>query len=284
MILLFLAVFVLAGVVVAYNQFFLDKVSEDPKDLFHDALIANLAQDAATCTVDRRDGEETQQLTVQLDLTTKTDARSLLTVKTSDTTVQTEELAVGKDDYLRYTKVSTTATNRQGERPDYSKLINKWIKTDTKKPAELHQLTALGGCVVPLVKLPTLSESSLSREIKSDAVFKADFAKSEKAEMDKRIVRKYPVTIPAEAYVKYMRAVGQAAGLPMLDSLKVADFSDKQARKAVFSVDTKTGRLVHIQFTDEIRSVKFDSYDAIPELKAPAKSITNDEARKLLGQ
>lgn len=281
-----MAVFVIAGVVVGYSVFIQDKVATEPKELFHDALIRNLSEDAVTCTVNQIQSGTTQNLTIQMDLASKTNARSVLTVDNADATVQTEEIVVSSGDYLRYTKVTTktNSTNPTAKKPDYSRLLGKWIKTDGTKPPELFDQTALGGCVVPLVHLPTLSESSLSRQINADKVFVPNYAKSELAEVNKTMVRNYNVTIQPKEYVAFMKEIGKAGGLKLLDKLNTAEFANRVPRNAIFSVDTKTGRIIQIQFTDESRTVTFKDYGKVPDLQAPSKVMTNKEAAKLIAQ
>jgi hypothetical protein len=62
------------------------------------------------------------------------------------------------------------------------------------------------------------------------------------------------------------------------------NYSGKAARKADFYVDTNTGRLVRIEFTDESRQVVFSDFGKVPQLTQPQNTMTNAQASKLVGQ
>jgi hypothetical protein len=276
------AVLTIAAALVGYNSFFRDKVSSDPKELFHQALISNLSENGITCTVTQTESGTKQQLIVQLDIASKRNAHSALSVDTSDTSVQTEEIVVQSGNYLRYTGFKTTATGQGADAPDYTPIVNQWIKADRSKPSQLYEQTALGGCVVPLAKLPTLSQSSLSRQIESDTVFVTNFASTEQADLQGQRVRRYSVQIMPEPYAAYMREVATAAGLQSLQKVDAAEFANKTPREAIFSVNITSGRLVDIEFTDQTRTVRFSDFGKIPELKVPSKVLTNAEANTLV--
>jgi len=282
MLILFFAIVVLVVAGIGVNALVHRSITTDPKQLFDNALNQNLSGKAVTCTVATSKSGTAQTLAVQLDLAGKTNAHSLMTITTDGSTVQTEEIVVKAGDYLRYTKVASAVKNADGKQPDFSKILNQWIKTDGKTAPQLFGLTALGGCVVPLANVSTTDKATLVSAVENGKVFVTDPSKSVVADLSGQPTRQYQVAIQPGPYVTYMQAVGKLYGLTNLQSLNISDYNTKTPRKAVFYVNTKTGRLVEIQFTDESRVVTFGDYGKTPELKAPAKTITNAQASKLV--
>jgi len=280
-ILFFAVVLVVIGLVI-FNIFFANRVSADPKQLFYDSITRDLSEKGVSCTVTKSESGTTQELAVQLDLASKTDAHSTLMVRTDGSTVRTEEVVLKSDDYLRYTQASAAAKDSSGKSADFSKIVGKWIKADKK--SSLFGMTSLGGCVVPLADVPTKDETALKVAIEKGEAFKADFANAATATIDNQPVRQYDVTIQPGPYVTFMQNVGSAYGLSDLKSLNIKDYDTKTPRKAIFSVNTKTGRLARIQFTDESRVVTFTDYGKIPQVSAPSTSITNKQAAQLVAQ
>ena len=282
MTLLLLAELMIGAGVLVYHRMTYGRISTDPKELYETALIRNLSETGVTCAITQGEEGTTKELVVALDVVSRVKAHSKLTVKTSDTTVQTEELAVGKDeDYIRYVKVDSSAANSEGRKIDYSKILGQWIKTEGDAP-RLYEQSALGGCVVPFAKLPTRSQMSLSQAIRSNKVFVADFDKVENGEINKEPVKIYTVNIAPEAYANYMQSVGKAAGLRLLEKVQSSQFADKKSRQARFSVSVKTGQLMRIQFMDESRSVTFAKYGEAPTVKRPQTWLTNAKATELM--
>ena len=282
MLILFFAIVVLAIAGVGINALVHRPLTTDPKQLFDNALNQNLSEKAVTCTVATSKSGTSQTLAVQLDLAGKTNARSVMTITTNGSSVQTEEIVVKAGDYLRYTKVVSNVKNADGKQPDFSKILNQWIKTDGKTPSQLFGLTALGGCVVPLADVSAVDRATLVSGVEKGKVYVTDYGKSTTGDLNGQPTRQYQVTIQPGPYVTYMQAVGKTYGLDNLQSINVNDYNSKTSRQAVFYVNTKTGRLVQIHFADESRVVSFSEYGKVPELKAPTKTITNAQASKLV--
>ena len=265
MLILFFAIVVLAIAGVGINALVHRPLTTDPKQLFDNALNQNLSEKAVTCTVATSKSGTSQTLAVQLDLAGKTKARSVMTITTNGSSVQTEEIVVKAGDYLRYTKVVSNVKNADG-----------------KTPSQLFGLTALGGCVVPLADVSAVDRATLVSGVEKGKVYVTDYGKSTTGDLNGQPTRQYQVTIQPGPYVTYMQAVGKTYGLDNLQSINVNDYNSKTSRQAVFYVNTKTGRLVQIHFADESRVVSFSEYGKVPELKAPTKTITNAQASKLV--
>jgi hypothetical protein len=283
MIILFFAVVLLVGVLGGITYLRGHSVSQDPQKLFYGSLERNLSEKGVTCSVSKSASGTTQALKVSLDLASKTDAHSFLTVSSQGTTVQTEEMVLKNADYLRYTSVKADTKSKAANGPDFSKILNKWIKPDQNN-STLFSSTVLGGCVVPLTALSTRDEGVITTIIEKGQAFKTDFTKTGTTRIAGEPVRQYHVTIQAVPYVTLMQAVGKAYGLDNLKQLNIKDYDSKKPRQAIFSVDTGTGRLAQIQFTDETRVVEFRDYGKVPQLTAPAKTISNKEASKLVAR
>lgn len=237
---------VLAALTVWYKNIY-----SDPRRVFDAMLENSLRTSSVTKRITQNDQNQSLEQTIRLQtgethlVQGMTDLRQkgLASAK-----VITESVGTPTDDFVRYRSIETDQKRDDGSSLDFSKVIGIWGTTEAggKTSGELYNETVLG--VIPLGNLPEAKRQELLSLARTLDVYKVEYAKVNRTSANGRPVYEYTVKVLPEAYVAFLKAYAEAAGLTHLRNIRSSDYENATPLEFKVVVDIMSRRLHSVDF------------------------------------
>lgn len=251
----------------------------DPEGLFYDALESALSQSGLTCIIDQTANGQQSHQAISLDLASRSNAKATVIVTQNGASAQTEQLAIGGTEYIRYIRLSAT----KGSPPkDFSKALNVWAKQPQHPGGGLYGGAALGSCVLPMADLNGTERQKVMTQLRKGDAFVTNFAASKQQQSDQGTQRVYDVKVQPGPYVSLMKQLGGITRLSTLDQLDTEAYAQRSAANLRFYIDSRSARVEHIDTVGAHRIVRFMDYGKRPQVSVPKPVVTTEELTKLL--
>lgn len=265
------ALLVLVGVSVVWWQSFYTT----PQRAFEDMLRNNLTTSSVTKKLTTQSGQTSAVQRVNLQLGSTNASRWTATIDAGSANASTESIGTPDAGYVRYTHIEPL---KQTEEP----IINVWAKS-TDKSSELNNLFANGlldmssAPVPPIGNVSEPNRSKLLNFANTKKVFKPNYAKVTKSEINGRTVYNIPVDVALAPYIQLMQGFAHAYGLKNIDNLNAATYQYAKPVAITISVDKISHQMVRIIYPTTGFSETFSDYGIAHEVQLPAKTISEAE-------
>lgn len=268
----------LSGLAYCYNIV----VMQSPRRVFYDALSGNLDLKGVMCTVSKSSSGQSSDQQLWLDLKGTRTTLVTTTLSQNGTKVTTQDINTQGADYVRYTRVATNAKDKAGKSLDVSKILNVWAKKSESANTPMLGQVALGGCIVPLVSVPTDKQAAFSKQLSQGIIFQTDFSKSTYHWRFDEPYREYTVTVDPDQYIPFMKQVDQAYGLHALDKVSSSNYQQKTPQRLMFRIGAGSHRIQNIWYTDRSQTFTFSHYDERPYVAIPVHTISITDLQQRL--
>lgn len=259
-------------------------IHNDPTRVFNGMLENSLRLKGVTRHVTQTGlGQDVSQWTqLNLGAVQKAESRTELT-QTGDIEAEVETQSIGTpyEDFVRYTSIETSQTGADGQKLDFSTILNIWGSNNATPEAgttngELYNESVLG--VIPIGSLSVTDRATLLRYIRSNTVYEVDYTALERELIDGRPVYTYPVKVDAEKYVTMLKEFARMVGLNHLENVDPAAYGGSEKLEFSLSVDVWARQLVRIRFgSDDQRIEELSGHNVVKSVGLPEETITVDE-------
>ncbi len=282
--LLLLAGVVLLALVIWVQWHF---VRSNPKRTFYAAIENSLRTPDVSKQISQEGPGQNLSQQVQLNLGPSHITRAQATIMGSgqaNTTVKTDTVATPREDFVRYTAITTDQKGASGKVLDFSKLLNIWGKSGSldgkQTTGELYSESVLG--IVPIGNVSGEQRTGLMDFIKHKKVFTFDEAKIKKSQEGNRPVYTYEVTVSPEPYVGMLKRYAKAVGLTQLETLDPSTYRTARPITVSVSIDVWSQQVTRIQYPEGARTERLGSYGVHHEASIPTKSVPVEELQQRL--
>lgn len=191
--------------------------------------------------------------------------------------VVTENLGTPYEDYISYKEISTSQTDDNGQRTDFSEVTGIWAKNDQQQPeattGELYSELSLG--LIPFADLDQDARKRVLSLIKEKNAYEIT-SEPQSIRVNSRPVYVYQVELQPEGYVTVLKQIAEESGLTHLEDLDPANFVNAQPIGFNVSVDVWSRQLIGVQYEDG-RVERYGSYGVRKSVEVPEESITLQE-------
>jgi hypothetical protein len=282
---------------VVSGWFWWDKILTNPTRVFYGMVDQGLATSSVTLRTMQDNGQTKAKQTVSYQTSPSYVAMSWSTLQQDNAgTVVTQIIGTPSADYARYTKIEVKNAPAGTILPDYSKIINKWVKTSETKTdglqvnAQRQQLYAqavvglglpIGGMPVPLGNLPRDQRATLVKQIKKDDMYGIAKAKVTKTKLNGRLTYVYETKIKTASYVQFMKKFAKNEGLKELEEIDAQAYKSAQPLAVKMTVDVRAHRLVSVEQANGATQT-YENYDVPLKVELPKNTITNEQLQQLM--
>lgn len=271
---LFVGIFAIIGL----GWLYWVKVYNSPSNIFYSMLNNSLATNGVTKTVKQEDQQGNIEQTSQAQF----GARNLVDTKTTitqpteagDTTVVTQTIGTGTDNFMRYVDISVPDTEGAPAK-DFSGLTNVWGKQGVAESGQSAFSEMVFGAVL-IGNLPADKRQELLDMINQKQIYTVDYAKVETKTEDGRTVIAYPVTINTKAYIELLQRYDEMLGLKLMGQLSAESYEGSQPISVKLVVDKASRNLVKIDY-GEARQEKFIGYGIQSDVALPDNPVSQEE-------
>ncbi len=262
-------------------------IRSNPERVFNAMLTNNLRTTSVTRKITQSSGEQSLEQTVQLFMAPGhiTHGRTTLT-QTGDESavVVTETIGTPFIDYIRYLDIVSNQKNEKGEKLNFSNIKNLWGKSpvvsgaEDQTTGELYNESVLG--VVPFANLPADQRERLLEFMKSNEVYKPDYANVERVIKNGRPSYIYTVAVEPAAYVALLKELAREVGLNQLEGVDPSVYKNSSPLSFQLVVDVWSRQLSGIIYNNGARVEELTSYGAkgnavVPENTIPLRELQN---------
>lgn len=271
------------------------KVYTAPTHVFWSMLNNSLATKSFVMEIDQTAGEDSLRQLIHADLRAA-QAHSLTRLKQEGTEVKTEIIGTPSVDYTRYTSIASDQKDASGKPADTSKVLNVWSRSEgtaqTETSGSGHQLYAqavlgiglpVGSMPVPMAGFGSRDRETLMERIRSENIYRPDFATVKKERKDGRLIFTYETTIQTILYVRLMQVVAQHLGLSELDQVDANTYSNAATIRLKLGVDALSHQLVSVD-SGQGFTQKYTAYNVPIKVQVPSNPISAAELQRRLDE
>ncbi len=201
-------------------------------------------------------------------------------------TITTEIIGTPQHDYVRYIDIKTDQKSVSGGNFDFSSVLGVWGKsestTDQVQSTQFYSQNLFG--VIPVANLPVAQRNQLLNQIRDDKVYSVDYGATEVGRRDSRPTYTYPVSVNPVAYVRMLKTFAGMLGQKQLEQVDPEQYSSAAPLKFELVVDTWSGQLVEIRYTEQARTEIYKSYGVKADVRQPKDTIPISELQNRLQQ
>jgi hypothetical protein len=266
---------------------FWTKVYESPKNVFWGMISGSLGTPGVSLQVLQSEGTTTLNESLTIGFGATKLAHGFTTLSQGSTVIKTETIGLPTTDYTRYLAVSTTKPAAKA-RAALNNVLGVWAKTpappkgETVDPLDyLFGQSTLG--VVPFANISDSTRYQLVSQAQATDVYSVNWSQVKHEKVDGQAnAYVYSVSVAPQAYVSFMQAVSEAAGLGSPSQFNPKNYSASSVPiKVVLSVDPMTRALIAIDY-GESRTEKVTNYGEQPQVSVPQKSISTTQLEERL--
>lgn len=200
--------------------------------------------------------------------------------------ITTENIATPETDYVRYTGINTDQKNKDGQSFNFDSVLGVWGTSGStvagSTPGQLYNQNIFSA--VPIANLNSNDRQKLLDQIAADNVYQVDYGATEVSQRGSRPTYTYPVTVNPVAYVKMLKTFATMLGLKQLEQLDPSQYQNAKPISFQFVVDTWSGQIIEIHYSEENRVETYDSYGVKDDLEEPENAIPISELQGRLQQ
>ncbi|HSX27165.1 MAG TPA: hypothetical protein VLG25_00085 [Patescibacteria group bacterium] len=258
-----------------------------PKRVFDDMLRANLRTVSYAKRISQAGDSQSLDQATQLWAGKTNMAHSVTYLSqtgTSAATVATESIGTPKEDFVRYTQISTKQKDAKGKDLDFFKVLNVWGKTGSQQAqlsgGQLFSQSVFG--ILPIADLKPADSDKLYKLIKEANVYQPDYNSVQRISQNGRPALVYHIQADTEGYIKMLKAFSQIIGLHQFDSLDPSIYKDHGAIKFDATVDVLSRQLVKVKYDSADREETYGAYGIVNSIKIPNSSVPIEELQQRL--
>lgn len=257
-------------------------VWQDPRRVFEDMLVRNLATTSVTRTVNAGNAAQGVSQTVRLLMGPTNAADWVVTARQNGTTVATESIGVPASGYIRYTQIAT-GQKKNGAAYDFSRALNIWGKSDGKTDTSLSSLFAQtlldisNAPIPPIANLTADQREKLLQFMNSEQIFAPDYTKTKTEAVNGRTVYTYQVGVHMVAYVRLMQAFAHDFGFKYVDTIDPSQYAALPPLQVSMSVDPSSHQLVRISYAATGFTQNYTDWGSQTSIAIPAHTISTTE-------
>lgn len=267
---------IVAGIV------WINVVYMNPRNVFNGMLSNNLATTGYTREVvgDQQQMQSSEIAQIQTGGVNTVQTRTSLTRGSEK--VVTEAIGTETHDYVRYTKIETEQKDADGKELDFSNVINKWAKNDSKGMGTNFQQLLLG--VMPIGNVSPETRAELKKFMRNHTVFAVNYDSVKTEKINGRKAYTYEVQLLPQTYVEMLKIYGNGVGLAgQVKDLDPKNYADAEPTDLTVTVDAKSRTLVKIKYPEANREETYSGFGVRTIIEAPKNTISGAELQKRLG-
>lgn len=255
-----------------------------PQAVFEGMIKNNLSTTGVVRQSSQRgEGQQIEHYT-QLSFVGPVASQNLVTITRGEgpdkSKVTTETLGTLSADYSRYKEITTNQKNPDGSKPDFSRVINIWGKTDDQANLQYLNQAFLGA--VAFANLNGSNKSSLASEL--IAAYKVDYAQVKSETINGRKSWVYQVKLDTGKYIAVIKKISKSMGLGDQPALDPQESQGSLPISLTIAVDKLSRQLVKVTYVDGKQEENYLSYGLRQPIDAPDQSITFAELQDRLEQ
>lgn len=258
-----------------------NRIQTNPERVFWGMVSQQAASSSVTMSASQTSEANILKQTVALQLGAQNVARANVHLTQGSTSIVTEVIGTPEADYTRYTSVKTADAEQTAA---VKNVTNQWAKG---QPALFGQASlglglSLGSVPVPIANAQGKAQASVLKEIQERNLYKVDFTKVKKEQVNGRLLYTYPVTSEPFVYVQVLKLIGQQIGIKSLESIDPSEYRQLAPIKMHLTVDVRAHHLTKATYDDTGYSQSYTSYDVPVQADIPKATITMAELQKRL--
>jgi hypothetical protein len=263
------------------------KVYESPQNVFWGMIGGSLGTPGISLQVQQSQGSTSLNESITTGFGARKIAHAITTLSQDNNVIKTETISLPTVDYNRYLAISSTKTAAKAK-TSLADVLGVWARSpalakgDTNDALSfLYGQSTLG--VVPFANISESARHKLVTQAEKNGVYSVNWSQVKHARVDGHSgAYVYTVSIAPEAYVSFLKAVAQDAGLGSPTQFNPKNYSAKSpAIKVQFSVNPLTRALLAVNY-GQGRIEKVTNYGEQPQVSIPLKPITAAQLEKRL--
>ncbi len=272
---------VLIFIIFGYLAF--TKIFANPTQVFWGMMDNNLKSYGQTRSIAQDDASrnlsQTQDVQIQLGAHNFARTKTVLTQnanKPQSLSVTTQTLTTPTTNYVRYSNIEVGPETLKGNKPDFSKLQNKWAKQDNPPLGQSTFIEILFGSLggVPTGYLQPDDRRQLVEYMQKNNVYQIDFNSVHKEFKNGRWVFTYDARVKIKDYVLMLKKFDKMTNLNQLQQIDPERFDPNQAVQLTIGVDVMTRDLKSIDYIGvQQQKDNYSASGAFLPVQIPSKTI-----------
>ncbi len=265
------------------------RVYQDPERVFRGMLSNSLSTGSVTRQVTQAAQGNSLEQYIRLSLGAPNRSRIISTIGQGTgegaSRVTTESIGTPEEDYTRYTAIDTDQTTAEGQKLDFSNILDVWGKSggsDDGQGASARYLNEALLGVVPFGALSAGERQALLELMQEQNVFATDYDLVTRASKDRRKVYVYKVTVEPKTYVTMLQKFTKALGVKPIDGLDQQSYEGVPPLEIELTVDVLSRQLTRVNYLGNGRQESYSGHGLQRAIVLPDQTIPLAELQSRL--